>query len=142
MSSAILKEIADEKGIRELISLIDIIWEESHEELGNRLWRDKQGDPDSLYLYGIYDNDQLVSAAWVYFEKNSSFASLWGGSTLPDYRGKGYYSALLAIRAKKAYKKGYRYLTVDASPMSKPILEKQGFQCLAYTYGCQSPKKS
>lgn len=140
--SAILKEIADEKGIRELISLIDIIWEESHVELGNRLWRDKQDDPDSLYLYGIYDNDQLVSAAWIYFEKNSSFASLWGGSTLPNFRGKGYYSALLAIRAKKAHNKGYRYLTVDASPMSKPILEKQGFQCLAYTYGCQSPNKS
>lgn len=136
------KEIVDEKGIRELISLIDIIWEESHEELGNRLWRDKQADPESLYLYGVYDNDQLVSAAWIYFEKNTSFASLWGGSTLPDYRGKGFYSSLLAIRAKKALEMGYRYLTVDASPMSEPILEKHGFQCLAYTYGCQSPEKS
>lgn len=135
-------EIVDEKGIRELISLIDIIWEESHEELGNRLWRDKQADPESLFLYGVYDNDQLVSAAWIYFEKNSSFASLWGGSTLPDYRGKGFYSSLLAIRAKKALEMGYRYLTVDASPMSEPILEKHGFQCLAYTYGCQSPEMS
>ena len=137
-----VKEIVDEKGIREMISLIDIIWEESHEELGDRLWRDKQNDPDSLYLYGVYDNDQLVSASWIYFEKNSSFASLWGGSTLPDYRGKGFYTALLSIRAAKAIEKGYRFLTVDASSMSRPILEKHGFICLAYSYGCQSPEIS
>lgn len=137
---AMTKEIIDEKGIRKMISLIDIIWEESHAELGDRLWRDKQNDPDSLYLYGIYDKDQLVSAAWIYFEKNSSFASLWGGSTLPEYRGKGYYTSLLSIRAMKAVEKGYRFLTVDASPMSRPILEKHGFLCLAYSYGCQSPE--
>lgn len=135
-----LKEIVDEKGIREIISLIDFIWEESHEELGDRLWRDKQNDPESLYLYGVYDGDQLVSAAWIYFEKDSSFASLWGGSTLPDYRSKGFYTSLLSVRANKAIDKGYRFLTVDASPMSKPILEKHGFRCLAYTFGCQSPE--
>jgi GNAT superfamily N-acetyltransferase len=135
-----IKEIVDEKGIREIISLIDIIWEESHEELGDRLWRDKQNNPESLYLYGVYDKDQLVSAAWLYFENNSSFASLWGGSTLPDYRGNGYYTALLSIRARKAIEKGYRFLTVDASSMSRPILEKHGFLCLAYSYGCQSPE--
>lgn len=135
-----VKEIVDEKGIREIMILIDTIWEESHEELGDRLWRDKQNDPDSLFLYGIYDKGQLVSAAWMYFETDSSFASLWGGSTLPDYRGKGFYTSLLSIRAAKAIEKGYRFLTVDASPMSKPILEKHGFHCLAYTYGCQSPE--
>ncbi len=134
-----IKEIEDEKGIREIISLLDIIWEESHEELGDRLWRDKQIDPDSLYLYGIYDDAKIVSAAWMYFEKNSSFASLWGGSTLPNYRSKGYYSSLLSVRAKKAVEMGYRFLTVDASHMSRPILEKHGFHCLAYSYGCQSP---
>ncbi|MCG7345399.1 GNAT family N-acetyltransferase [Sporosarcina sp. ACRSL] len=135
-----VQEIVDEKGIREIIALLDNIWEESHNELGDRLWRDKQNDPDSLYLYGVYDKDQLVSAAWVYLEKNSSFASLWGGSTLPDYRGKGFYTSLLAIRAAKAIEKGYQFLTVDASQMSRPILEKHGFRCLAYTYGCQSPE--
>lgn len=137
---SMVKEIVNEKGIREIISLLDIIWEESHEELGDRLWRDKQNDPEALYLYGIYDIDHLVSAAWIYFEKNSSFASLWGGSTLPEYRGKGFYSSLLSVRANKAIEKGYRYLTVDASPMSKPILEKHGFLCLAHSNGCQSPE--
>jgi GNAT superfamily N-acetyltransferase len=135
----IVKEITDEKGIKEIIALEEAIWNESQAELGERLWRDKQNDPTSLYLYGIYEDSQLVSAAWMYLETNSSFASLWGGSTLPLYRGKGYYSKLLAVRAQKAFESGHPYLTVDASPMSKPILEKHGFSCLAYSYGCQSP---
>ncbi|MFC7063289.1 GNAT family N-acetyltransferase [Halobacillus seohaensis] len=134
-----LVEISGREGIGEIISLLDEIWNESHAELGERLWRDKQNDTDSLFLYGIYEDDHLVSAAWMYFEMNSSFASLWGGATRTNYRGKGYYTSLLTARAKKALEKGYGVLTVDARPMSRPILEKDGFVCLAYTYGLQSP---
>lgn len=134
-----VKEITDEQGILDIVVLEDTVWNESHAELGERLWRDKQNNPDSLYIYGIYQDGQLVSAAWMYLETNSSFASLWGGSTLPLFRGKGYYTKLLAVRAQKAYEKGHPFLTVDASPMSRPILEKYGFICLAYSYGCQSP---
>ncbi|MFY3791067.1 GNAT family N-acetyltransferase [Ureibacillus sp. MALMAid1270] len=132
-------EITDEQGIKDIIELEHTIWNESLVELGERLWRDKQNNPESLYLYGIYENEKLVSAAWMYLEENSSFVSLWGGSTLPEYRGKGYYSKLLAVRAQKAIEKGRPFLTVDASPMSRPILEKHGFQCLAFSYECQSP---
>lgn len=134
-----VKEIKDFQGIQDIVTLEDTIWNESHAELGERLWRDKQDQPDSLFLYGIYEGEKLVSAAWMYLELNSSFTSLWGGSTLPEFRGKGYYTKLLTIRAQKAYAMGYPFLTVDASPMSRPILEKHGFCCLAYTYGCQSP---
>lgn len=134
-----VKEITDEQGIQDIVALEDTVWNESHEELGERLWRDKQNNPDSLFLYGIYEDDQLVSAAWMYLETNSSFASLWGGSTLPSFRRRGYYTKLLTVRAQKAYEKGHPFLTVDAGPMSRPILEKCGFICLAYSYGCQSP---
>ena len=93
-----VKEIKDEQGIQDIVVLEDTIWNESHAELGAQLWRDKQNQPDALYLYGIYEEGQLVSAAWMYLETNSSFASLWGGSTLPLYRGKGYYTKLLTVR--------------------------------------------
>ncbi|WP_054767740.1 GNAT family N-acetyltransferase [Lysinibacillus parviboronicapiens] len=137
-----LQEITDEQGIQDIVKLEDTIWHVSHLEMGNRLWRVKQAIPEALHLYGVYEDDQLVSAAWMYTENKSSFVSLWGGSTLPDYRGRGYYSALLAARAQKAFEQGYRYLTVDASPMSRPILEKFGFCCLAYAYPCDSPSNN
>lgn len=134
-----VKEIVDKKGIQEIIQLEDQVWNYSHEDLGERLWRDKQMIPDYLYLYGVYEKGNLVSAAWMYMENQTSFTSLWGGSTLLDFRGKGHYTSLLAARAKKAYEEGYPYLTVDASSMSRVILEKNGFQFLGYSYGCQSP---
>ena len=77
-----------------------------------------------------------AGAAWIYFHHGSSFASLWGGSTLPQYRGQGLYSALLAVRACEAQAHGFRFLTVDASPMSRPILEKHGFKQLAVARAC------
>src|SRR5690554_2311610 len=50
-----VKEIVDKEGIQQIIELENAVWNESHDELGERQWRDKQSDPDHLYLYGIYD---------------------------------------------------------------------------------------
>jgi hypothetical protein len=38
---------------------------------------------------------------------------------------------------QEAPQRGYRFLTVDASPMSRPILEKMGFQLIALSWPCQ-----
>ncbi|MCA9986957.1 MAG: GNAT family N-acetyltransferase, partial [Anaerolineales bacterium] len=71
------------------------------------------------------------------YPAGSQFASLWGGSTIERYRRQGLYTALLAARAQEARGRGVRYLTVDASPMSRPILEKLGFQFIAYSFPCK-----
>ena len=134
-------EITDEKGIRDIIALEDTIWGESHAELGMRLLRDKQEEGNLLSIFGIYEDGILISSAWMYLE-GEQFASLWGGATLPEYRGKGNYTKLLAARAKRAFNKNHPYLTVDARPMSQPILEKVGFECLGYSYACHSPEVS
>lgn len=133
-----IQPITDEAGIDDIVKLEDKIWGISHARLGEQLKRDLKSNPD-LHLYGAYMNGEIVSAAWMYLHKNTSFGSLWGGSTLEEYRSKGFYTSLLAARAQQAWKQGYPLLTVDASPMSKPILEKRGFQFLAYTYPCISP---
>jgi hypothetical protein len=39
----------------------------------------------------------------------------------------------VSYRAALAAARGYRYLQVDASPESRPILERIGFSCLAMT---------
>jgi hypothetical protein len=44
---------------------------------------------------------------------------------------------LLAARAQEARARGFSLLTVDASPMSRPILEKHGFQHLATSTPCK-----
>ncbi|EQD40871.1 GCN5-related N-acetyltransferase, partial [mine drainage metagenome] len=55
-----------------------------------------------------------------------------GGATVPDYRGRGLYTALLAVRLQEAKRRGARFLTIDAGPMSRPIVEKYGFRLLTF----------
>ena len=98
--------------------------------------------PEQMSVYVAYADAQPASAAWIYFPPRSQFASLWGGSTISRYRQQGLYTALLAVRAQEARARQVRYLTVDASPMSQPILEKYGFEMLAYTYPCKWKNKS
>ncbi|MEU3299125.1 GNAT family N-acetyltransferase [Streptomyces sp. NPDC006678] len=63
----------------------------------------------------------------------SDFAGLWGGGTVPRWRGRGLYRASVAHRARIAAERGYRYLQVDAMPSSRPILERLGFTALSTT---------
>lgn len=78
--------------------------------------------------------DLVVSAAWARFPAASpSFGSLWGGATLPAWRGRGVYSALVARRVEDARARGRRWLAVDCSEHSLPILVRRGFRPLAVT---------
>jgi GNAT superfamily N-acetyltransferase len=70
---------------------------------------------------------RVVSAAWLVVKKGTEFGGLWGGSTLAEWRGRGIYRALVARRAQLAVEVGVRYLQVDASDDSRPILERLGF---------------
>ena len=91
-------------------------------------------EPDNHSLYVIYQDGIPVSTARQTFLPNSPFSGLWGGSTLPAYRGKGCYTALLHRRALDAKQRGIQYLTIDASDMSRPIVEKVGFEWVTTTY--------
>ena len=68
-----------------------------------------------------------MCAGWVRFPSGTDFATLWGGATLPEWRGQGIYRALVAQRTRLAAERGRRYMEVDASDDSRPILERLGF---------------
>jgi GNAT superfamily N-acetyltransferase len=76
---------------------------------------------------------QIVSAAWLTLTLGTEFAGLWGGSTLAAWRGRGLYRALVSARARIAAEHGFRYLQVDASDESRPILERLGFVAITTT---------
>ncbi|SFE20125.1 hypothetical protein SAMN04487969_101610 [Paenibacillus algorifonticola] len=137
--SPAIRPVTDAAGIDALVVLEEAVWGVSHIEHGERLKQDLQDEQIGLRIYAAYAGDKMVSAAWMYLHEGTSFASIWGGSTLAEYRGKGYYTALLAVRAQAAWQAGFRLMTVDASPMSRPILAKRGFELLAYTWPCMSP---
>jgi GNAT superfamily N-acetyltransferase len=89
--------------------------------------------PERMSVYVAVVDGQPVSTGWIRFHPGCAFADLWGGATLPAYRGRGIYRALVAARARDALAHGARFLTVDAGPMSRPILARLGFQFLMHT---------
>jgi GNAT superfamily N-acetyltransferase len=68
----------------------------------------------------------VVSAGRLQPVEGTEFAGLWGGATLPEWRGRGIYRALTAARARAALAEGVRYLHSDCTAMSRPILERSG----------------
>jgi ribosomal protein S18 acetylase RimI-like enzyme len=89
--------------------------------------------PDSLAVLVALAGEEPIAQARVEFVPGSEFATLWGGGTVPAWRGRGVYRTLVAHRAALARERGYRYLTVDALPSSRPVLEGLGFRALATT---------
>jgi GNAT superfamily N-acetyltransferase len=65
--------------------------------------------------------------------EGTDFAGIWGGATLPDFRGRGIYRALVAARARSAVARGIRYLHSDCTDMSRPILERSGLRAVTTT---------
>jgi GNAT superfamily N-acetyltransferase len=88
---------------------------------------------DQVQMVVAMAGDEPVSAARVEFVPGTEFAGLWGGGTVPAWRQKGIFKALVAYRAGLAADRGYRYLQVDALPTSRPILVRLGFQPVART---------
>lgn len=81
----------------------------------------------------LADDGTPVCSARMEIHPGTDFASLWGGGTHPAWRGRGIYRALVAYRARAAAERGIRYLQVDASDDSRPILRRLGFTTLATT---------
>ena len=90
-------------------------------------------EPDTLAAVVAMAGDPPVSAARMEMRPGASFAGLWGGGTVPEWRGRGIYRALVAHRARIAAERGIPYLQVDASDQSRPILVWLGFEPLGVT---------
>lgn len=106
------------------------------EEVTEQLAYELEHHPGYLSVYVATVNDQPAAAGWIRFPPSSAFASLWGGATVPELRQHGLYTALLLARLGEAKRRGYRYVTIDAGPMSRPIVEKHGFRVLTYATAC------
>jgi hypothetical protein len=130
--SADIRRIKDLEGLKDVIHVLDNVWG------GHNTWvNDRLGGhlkvPGYLSVYVAYVNDQPASIGWTYFPKGH-FATLFAGSTLSEYRKHGLYTDILATRLKEIQERGYRYAIVEAGDMSRPIVEKHGFQYFTTTW--------
>ena len=127
-----LVPVTDEAGLEAVTEVHDRVFG-ADPQLRGALTAQLRNSPDTVVIVVAMAGDEPVSSARVAFGAGTDFAGLWGGGTLPRWRGRGIYRALVGYRARLAVARGYRYLQVDASPESRPILERLGFTCLAET---------
>jgi GNAT superfamily N-acetyltransferase len=92
--------------------------------------------PETLSVYLASVGETPAACGWIRFRPGGAFAGLWGGATIPELRHRGIYTALVGARLDEARRRGVRYVTVDAGQMSRPILEKLGFQLLTHATAC------
>lgn len=131
----------DASQMDQVLGVLNQVWDDDQSGLTAYLTQEMAHPGDYLSIYIAFVDGVPASTAWIRFHEGSPFAGLWGGSSLPAYRQRGLYTALLAVRAQEARQRGIRYLTIDASPMSEPIVRKHGFQTLAISHACKKAIK-
>ena len=128
-----LLPVTDHAGVRLVVHATEAAFGTDHAWLERRLLAELAERPDAMAAVVAMDGDLPICAGRVEFHRGTQFASLWGGGTAPQWRGRGVYRALVAHRARLALERGYRYLQVDALPDSQPILSRLGFVRLSTT---------
>jgi GNAT superfamily N-acetyltransferase len=127
--------VDDPDGVETMLRVHDVVFGPgtTHPSVADAVRTALTLQPRPIDAVVAWAGDEPVSAGRVEFHEGTEFASLWGGGTLPAWRGRGVFRALVGHRAVLARDRGFRYLQVDAMPTSRPILERMGFHPLAET---------
>ncbi|MEH1126579.1 GNAT family N-acetyltransferase [Micromonospora sp. CPCC 206061] len=132
-----LREVTDRADLDRIVAMESEVWGIDRTWQAAALEKEIAADSTAITIVvaeaGGQMGGQVVSAAWVRYIRGTSFATLWGGATLPAWRGRGIYRALVTHRARLAGARGYTLLQVDASDDSRPILQRLGLVAVTTT---------
>jgi GNAT superfamily N-acetyltransferase len=131
-----VRRVTDVAQLDELAALLQEVYGLDFSYLARILAEDLRERPYFSTVYMTYVEGQPAGVAWAQFPTRSQFASLWGGTILPAYRGRGLYRALLAVRLQEAIRRGYGLLTIEAPRSCRGLAEKLGFELLTYAHSC------
>ena len=133
--TADVRRLTNPAQLADVVNVLEPVWKGDfswvHDRLGKHMMIDGY-----LSVFVAYVGGVPACAGWTYYNPGH-FAGLWGGSTLPAYRGQGLYTAVLAARVREARERGVRYLTIDAGEMSRPIVARHGFELLTMATACE-----
>jgi GNAT superfamily N-acetyltransferase len=128
-----LAPVTDAPGVAMMAAVHGEVFGSDGSSFRGRLLQQLTDEPDTVSAVVALADGVPVCAARMELPPGKEFASLWGGGTLREWRGRGIYRALVAQRARIAARRGYRFLQVDASDDSRPVLERLGFAALTTT---------
>jgi len=91
------------------------------------LWADR-----AWLMHAVWMDGEIVSAGTAM--PVSEGLLLYGGATAPHARGRGGYRALLRARWDEAAARGTPALITQGGSMSRPILERAGFEPVGHVH--------
>jgi GNAT superfamily N-acetyltransferase len=123
-----------ERDLERIADLHDLVWPGTR-WITLRFGDEMRARPDLVKgcLVEESPGGPVLCASWLRLVEGSGFGGLWGGATHPEWRRRGLYRATVSHRARLALDAGYSYLRVDASPHSRPILERAGLHQVSTT---------
>lgn len=129
----LLRQVTEPADVHRIAGLESAVWGDDRSGYASDLISEMAAAPDDIVVLAAEAAGVIVSAGRIEFRPGTEFAGLWGGATLREWRGGGIYRALVARRAQLAVARGVRYLQVDASADSAPILRRLGFRTVTTT---------
>ncbi len=132
-----VRRLTDVAQLPQLTRLLGKVYGVDFGYLERLLGDDLQQRPYYSSIYTASVGGSLAGVGWIQFPARSQFASLWGGTVLPEYRSRGLYRALLAARLQEAIRRGYGLLTIEAPRSCRGLAEKFGFELLTFAHSCQ-----
>ncbi|MFD6754825.1 GNAT family N-acetyltransferase [Micromonospora gifhornensis] len=124
-----LREVTTRADLDRIAALETELWGRDLTGLADGLEREIAADPQAITVVVAEAGEAgetVVSAGWVRYPPDTTFATLWGGSTHPQWRRQGVYRALVTYRARLAGQRDRTLLQVDAADESRPLLGRLG----------------
>jgi GNAT superfamily N-acetyltransferase len=131
-----VRRVTDAARLPDLTSLLYQVYGVDFTYLEHLLRDDLRDRPYFSSIYTAYVDHELAGVGWIQFPARSQFTSLWGGTVLPQYRERGIYRALLAVRLQEAIRRGYSLVIIEAPRSCRGLAEKFGFQVLTFSHSC------
>lgn len=128
-----LREVRERDDVFAMERMQGRVFDDPHWERRAQRTVDALAGGADVVLWVAETDEGIISAGRLQPVAGTSFAGIWGGSTLPEWRGRGVYRALTARRARAALERGIRYLHSDSTEFSRPILERSGMRVVTTT---------
>jgi len=121
-----LRRIETEADIRAMVAMqATAFGDPESESMASDMLGRLQSDDDVEFWVAEHAGG-IISAGRLEPVPGTQFAGIWGGATLPDWRGQGIYRALTSARARSALSRGMTLVHSDSTEYSRPILERAG----------------
>lgn len=121
-----LRRVTEEADVRAMCAMQDIAFGDDISEHMADAVVSRLATGDGMELWVAEADGEIVSAGRLEPVPDTTFAGIWGGATLAEWRGKGIYRALTAVRARSALGMGKTLINSDSTEFSRPILQRSG----------------